>query len=234
VTSSTPDLRPRLLWTGAILVAAIFTAVGVELKAHGSRTTFSPPPDFRGARWAAVNDAGEAVRVWGEANLHGRKVVLLTGRWAQVRPEAVDPTARPSANQLDADTAVLAAARSGIARELQVVMPAAAFRARLDEVGAPKELRRGDGWFTLPFHGYPRRFSVPEEAEVPREPVLALVEPSFFAEGAPPLESWLRARGFDVELGLVALTDPTATEAQRGKALLFAEAERAVAVEVQR
>ena len=234
MTTSTPDLRPRLMWTGAILIAAVFAAVGVELKAHGSRTTFSPPPDFRGARWAAVNDAGEAVRVWGEANLHGRKVVLLTGRWAQVRPEAIDPTARPSANQLDADTAVLAAARSGIARELEVVMPAAAFRTRLEEVGTPKELRRGDGWFTLPFHGYPRRFSVPEEAEVPREPVLALVEPSFFADGAPPLEGWLRAKGFEVELGLVALTDPAATEAQRGKAILFAEAERAVAVEVQR
>jgi hypothetical protein len=229
-----PDLRPRLLWTGAILIAAVFAAVGIELKAHGSRTTFSPPPDFRGARWAAVNDAGEAVRVWGEAGLHGRKVLLLTGRWAQVQAMSVDPVAAPSANQLDVNTAVLAVARSGIARELEVVMPAAAFRARLDEVGTPKELRRGDGWFTLPFHGYPRRFSVPDEAEVPREPVLALVEPSFFAEGAPPLEGWLRAKGFEVELGLVALTDPTATDAQRGKAVLFAEAERAVAVEVQR
>jgi hypothetical protein len=240
VTTSTPAVRARLLWTGGILAAAVVAAVGVELKGYGSRTTFSPPPDFHGARWAAVNDAGEAVRVWGEAGLRGRKVLLLTGRWAQVKSMGLEPAETPaepgaSPDQLDANTAVLAAARSGIARELAVVMPPEAFRSRLEEVGTPKELRRGNGWFTLPFHGYPRRFSVPEAAVAPHEPVLALVEPSFFAEGAPAaLEAWLRDKGFDVELGLVALADPAATAAQRDRAVLFAEGTRAVAVEVQR
>jgi hypothetical protein len=228
-----PHVRARLLWTGGLLALAAAAAVGAEIEGYGSRTTFSPPPDFRGARWAAVNDAGEAVRVWGEAGLHGRKVLLLTGRWAQVKSSDVEPGASP--DLLDANTAVLAAARSGIARELEVVMPPEAFRARVEEVGAAKELSRGDGWFTLPFHGYPRRFTVPDAAVAPREPVLALVEPSFFADGAPAaLEAWLREKGFDVELGLIALGDPAATDAQRGRAVLFAESARAVAVEVKR
>jgi len=206
-----------------------------------SRTTFTPPPDFGGARWAAVRDAAEAVRVWADADLHGRKVLLLTGRWAQIGSINVDVAdaagagAKAPLELLDADTAVLAAARSGVARELLVVMPPEAFRRRLEEVRGAKELRVGEGAFTLPYHGYARRFSTPAALAPDGEPVLALVEPSFFDAGAPDaLATWLASRGVRVELGLVALSDPTASAAQRERAAAFAEATRAVSVEVRR
>jgi hypothetical protein len=240
VTHSAFAVRPRLLWTSAIVLFTVAAAWCAEAKGHAARTTFSPPPEFGTVRWATVGDAGDAVRVWGEAGLHGRKVILLTGRWAQVKSmnrEAVEAAAASgsSLDLLDADTAVLAAARSAIARELSVVMPPEAFQRRIDEVGGAKELSRGDGWFTLPFHGFARRFSVPGSVETPGEPVLALVEPSFFADGAPASpERWLRERGVEVELGLVALADPAATPEQRERAALFAQAAGAVSVEVAR
>jgi hypothetical protein len=228
------------LWASVILVFTLGAALWVEMRGHSARTAFAPPPEFGAARWASVADAGEAVRVWGEAGLHGRKVLLLTGRWAKVQSmnlEIADAAAAPGSrlDLLDANTALLASMRSAIAREIQVVMPPEAFQRRLDEVVGAKELTRGEGWFALPFHGFARRFSTPEMVVSPAEPVLALVEPSFFAAGAPaaPL-AWLRDRGVDVELGLVALADPTATPEQRDRAAGFAQDAGAVSVEVGR
>lgn len=234
-------VRPRLAWASVILTFALASALWVEVRGHAARTAFQAPPDFGAARWAAVADAGEAVRVWGEAGLHGRKLLVLSGRWANVKSSDLEPAdgaagaSGTEGDLIDANTALLASMRSAISREIQVVMPPEAFRRRLADVAGAKELTAGDGWFTLPFHGFARRFSVPERLAAPGESVLALVEPSFFAGGAPaaPLE-WLRERGVDVELGLVALADPTATPEQRERAAAFAQRSGAVAVEVRR
>jgi hypothetical protein len=51
---------------------------------------------------------------------------------------------------------------------------------------------------------------------------------------ADELLALLRERGFEVELGLVALGDPTAAPEQRDRAALFAQAASAVGVEVAR
>jgi hypothetical protein len=240
VNAPTYAVRPRLAWASVMLAAAVAVVVAVEVRGVAARTTFARPAAFGDVRWAAVSDAAEAVRVWADAGLRGRKVLLLTGRWAQVQSmntDVADAAAMPGASLglLDANTAVLAAARTGVARELVIVMPPAAFARRLDEVKGAKELTRGDGWFTLPFHGYARRFSVPEALLAPREPVLALVEASFFDAGAPgALAAWLASRGIEVELGLVAMDDPTASPEQRERAAAFAQGTRAVAVEVSR
>jgi hypothetical protein len=240
VTHSAFAVRPRLAWMCAIAVLTAATAGYAEVRGREARTSFSPPAEFRGARWATVGDAGEAVRVWGEAGLRGRKVLLLTGRWARVKDLGRDVIEAAAAGQapfdlIDADTAVLVAARSGIARDLQVVLPPAAYAQRLDEVRGAKEIRQGEGWLSLPFHGFERRFAVPAALAPPGEAVLALVEPSFFSDGAPQApDQWLRERGVEVELGLVALSDPAATDAQRARAAAFAQGARAVAVEVAR
>jgi hypothetical protein len=223
---------------GVIALFATAGAAAVELRGRAARTTFAPPPGFGSARWGVVADAGDAVRVLGEAGLHGRKLLLLTGRWAQIRSmnlDAAEASSLPRSpmDLIDANTAVLAAARSAVARELIVVMPPAAYQRRLAEVGAAKELVSGPGWFTLPFHGYSRRFSVPHAVLPPREPVLVLLEPSFLDEGAPAaVDTWLRQRGIQVELGLVALSDPAATAAQRERVAALAEALGAVSLEV--
>lgn len=235
---STPSQRSRLFWTAAIGLLATAAAGAAELRGRSARTHFAPPPGFGPGRWGAVAHAGDAVQVLGAAGIHGRKLLLLTGRWARIRSmnlDVAESAASPGAplDLLDADTAVLAAARSGIARELLVAMPPSAFRRRLDEVGGAKELAAGAGWFSLPFHGYPRRFSLPEALAPEREPVVALVEPSFLDEGAPAdLQDWLRRHDIDVELGLVALSDPAASATQRERAAALAAALGASSVEV--
>lgn len=240
VPQSAAAVRARIAWAAALLVAAGAVALALEAAGHASRTTFVAPPEFGATRWAAVGDAGDAVRVWAEAEQRGRRLLLLTGRWALVQSMRLDAleasTARGAAPDLvDANTAIMATARTGIARDLQVVMPPDAWQRRLDEVAAAKELVRGERAFSVPYHGFRRRFALPGALEPPGEPALVLVEPSFFAPGAPDdPAAWLRARGVEVDLGLVALADPTATPDQLERAAAFARHAGAVAVEVAR
>ncbi|HET9599824.1 MAG TPA: hypothetical protein VFP65_29890 [Anaeromyxobacteraceae bacterium] len=234
-----PSIRARLAWAGALVALLAGTAAAMEWHGRSSRTTFTPPGGPAGGRWFAVQDAGDAIRVLAEGGAHGRVLVLFSGRWPDVRASAFEtdvPGApqRPD-DQIDADTATVAAARLAIARELRAVLLPAAYEARRAQVQGAKGFSDGDGWFDLPFHGYPRRFSSPEAFAAPPEPAIAVVEPSFFGEGAPPdLAAFAAARGLRLEVGLVALADPAATPAQRERAAGFAQRSGAVALEVRR
>ena len=235
-----PHVRSRLAWSGALLALLAASALLAEWRADASRTAFARPADMGSGHWLAVQDAGDAIRALGEGGVHVRALVLLSGRWPLVKSTGFETADAPGSadrppDQIDADTATIAAARLGIARELHAVLLPAAYQARLAQVGAAKGLRRGQGWFELPFHGYPRRFSTVSSFAAPREAVVAVVEPSFFGDGAPAdLDAWAAERGLAVEVGLVALADPVASEAQRERAAAFAEGRRALAVEVHR
>jgi hypothetical protein len=234
-----PSVGARLAWAGALVALLAATAAAMEWHGRSSRSPFTPPGGLETSRWLAVPDAGDAVRVLAEGGAHGRVLVLFSGRWPDVRASAFEtdvPGApdRPD-DQIDADTATVAAARLAIARELRAVLLPAAFEARLAKVRGAKGFSGGDGWFDLPFHGYPRRFSSVDAFAAPREPAVAVVEPSFFGEGAPPdLEALAAARGLELEVGLIALADPAATPAQRERAAAFAQRRGAVPVEVRR
>jgi len=222
--------KVRLAWAAGIVLFASAAIAGAEATGQAARRAFDPPPEFGGKRWAFVPDAAEAVRAW-----------MLTGRWG--RPGSTSQPAVVVARSqsgdapdlLDADSALFAAARLGIAREMLVAMPPAALAQRLDEARGAKDARVGDGWASQPYHGYPRRFSSPAALRAPSDPALVLVEPSFLeAAGPAPIDAWLRDRGVEVDLGIVALDDPAATDAQRERARALADALGAVAVEVER
>ena len=90
---------------------------------------------------------------------------------------------------LDDCSAVFLAAKLGIVRRMDVVMPGLAFGRRLAEVVGQKGLRRGDGAFELDLNGIARRFSTPRTFVPPAEPVLVLIEPSWFVGGHRPTPS---------------------------------------------
>lgn len=230
-----PPLRPRLLWAAAIAVATLAGAAGAEALGLGARSPAAAPA-LGGARWVAVADAGDAVRVWLRTHQYGRVVVLLTGRWARLSPTAYEPPPPGETEYLDAENAVFAATRDGVVRALQVGMPAPAFeRRRAAATAGGKELPGGPGWMEHDFHGLARRFSVPAALAPSEEPVLVLVEPSFFdGDGGPAPDALLRARGIPVDLGLVALADPEASPAARARAAAFAASVGAQVVEVPR
>ncbi len=232
--------RSEWLWTGGLAALALLALGGAEARGRGARTFFAPPPEFRGGRWAMVGDAGQAFRVWRAAGLHGRAALVLTGRWSRPRslrerpPTPREMAAGPGgpAEAVDADSALFAAAQLGIARRLEVVLPPAVLERRLGEVAGRKELVRERGAYRLPYEAVERRFSAPEAFAPPGEPVLVLVEPSFFQAGAPgDPAAWLASRGAAFDLGLVALEDPAADAGQREAARLFAAAQGAVFVE---
>lgn len=232
--TSTP-LRPssrRLAVAGGLAAFALASAAAVEAIGVASRREFVAPPEMRGGRWAIVSDAGEAVRVWLAAGVHGRKLVVLTGRWGQpAKPTYAGKGAgggpahpQEEASMIDAESALFAAARTGVAREIFAVMPPAAFERRRAEIGGGKETAAGPGWLRQPFHGYPRTFARPDALPRIDEPALLLVEPSFFAPGTPPsLGAWLARRGIAFDLALVAADDPSADDPQREAAQVFAE-----------
>lgn len=230
----------RLAWAAGIVLLAAAAAASSEAVGRSARRGFDPPPEFGGKRWAVVPDAAEAVRAWMAAGVHGRPLVVLTGRWgrpaspAQPALVVARPQSGDSPDLLDADSALFAAARLGVAREMHVAMPPAALALRLAEARGAKDARVGDGWASHPYHGYPRRFSSPAALRAPPDPALVLVEPSFLeAAGPAAIDAWLRDRGVIIDLGIVALDDPAASDAQRERARALAEALGAVAVEVE-
>jgi hypothetical protein len=232
--------RTRFAWAVLLGALALASAAAMEWTGRASRTAFERPAIAGSSRWIAVRDAGEAVRVLGEGGVHGRQLLLLTGRWPNVRSAGFEPGAAadgspPPADLIDADTATIAAARFAIGRELHVIMAPQAYGARLHAVQAAKELVSGEGWFAVPFHGYERHFWLPDAFRAPPEPLVAIVEPSFFVDDAPAdVDAWLRQRGAELEVGLVALGDPAASSEQLGRAAAFADLHGAVALEVHR
>ena len=223
------DDRRRWVAAGALALLSAALLLAVLAAAKGGRRLAPPPP-----RWRAVADAGEAWRAWRSAGVHGRVLLVFTGRWATVSQEHPLPSTwaadlagcrpGPLPARLDADTALIAAASDGTARALDVVMPPAAYARRLAAVRGDKALRVEDGSFLDPFHGFPRRILLPGAPLASGEPVLVLVEPSFLGAGvAGTVDGWLRDRGLRSDLALVALDDPAATSAQRAAARALAE-----------
>jgi hypothetical protein len=232
--------RIQLAWVVALSVLAAASAVAADLRGRASRTTFTPGEDYQGRRWALVPDAAAAVEVWSAAGLHGRRLLVASGRWGKPvhqdgAPPAItpgDPAAQPVDRAALVSGALFEATMRGVARELVVVMPTAALDARVAAIRSARNTTLGDGWARQPYDGIPRSFHRP--ATVPRldEEVLLLVEPSFFAEGAPPdLASWLAANGLRFDLALVAARDPEATPAQEEAALELAARVGAIQLE---
>jgi hypothetical protein len=233
---STAPVRARLLWTLALACLSLAVLAGLDATGRHARRAFSPPPEFGRARWGRVSDAAEAVRVWMSADLNGQRLLLLTGRWAALQTDdARPPGAGAAADFVTPSNAVYATMRAGIARRMDIVLPEAVFRQRLASIRAArgKDVAEGPGWFQHSFHGYPRRFSSPAAVEPSEEPVLVLVEPSFFAADTPDRpDSWLHQLGFRVSLGLIAQEDPAAADPHRAAAEAFAQGVQAIRLEV--
>jgi hypothetical protein len=231
---SPPTARRKLLWAGAIAAIAAGAFASAEIHGRSSRLPFRPPPGLSGRPVAMVGSAADAFRVWRAAGVRGRRLVVLTGQWskprnAKTRPPAPEEVAaalaRGDMEIVDAGSALFTAARLGVVRSLDVVMPPPAFTHRLGEVSGRKELERGDGAFRLAFEGLERRFSTPRAFVAPAERVLVLVEPTWFTEGAPPDPlSWLSSSGAAWDLALIALEDPAANAEERQAALSYARA----------
>ncbi|HZZ83285.1 MAG TPA: hypothetical protein VFE30_02015 [Anaeromyxobacteraceae bacterium] len=225
-TSTDERRRVRFAWSSAIVLFAALALCASAVRGRTARV-LAPAMGASGEpRWTAVRDSAEAVRAWQVAGVHGRKLVVLTGRWGhpagswEPQDEETGATSPPTL-PLDAETGIFAATRLGIARDLLVFMNPEAVRQRTAEITERKGLRAGTGWVEAPYRGYERTFAIPDAATAPEEPVLLLVEPSYFTEDVPPPE-WLASRGFRFDLGLVALEDPAATPLQRELARMFA------------
>ncbi len=232
-TSSPSRRRRPYAWAGALLAVALAVMASAEARGRDARKLFEPGADTGPDRIAMVNDAAGAYRVWREAGLRGRHLVVLTGQWSRPRNLKTHPptpeemaAAQASGDMelLDAQGALYSAGRVGMVRRFDVVMPPAAFSQRLGQVRGQKELQRGDGAFVLPYQGLERRFSTPRAFAVPGETVLLLVEPSWFGAGVPsdPL-GWLAGLGLRWDLALIALDDPVAQGEERQAALTLGQ-----------
>lgn len=237
-----PAARRHLLLAAAVAAASLAAGAAVELHGLGSRHPFVPPAGLEG-RVASVTNAAGALQVWGAAGVRGRRLVVLSGQWSKPPGRwthgSTEAGPRAQANEepdpFDPRSALFNATRFGIARTLDVVMPPAALTRRLGEVSGSKGLVREEGGFRLAYEGVERRFSTPRGFHPPREPVLALVEPSWFGEGSPgdPL-GWLASHGVTWDLALLALEDPEASGEERMAARAFARAEGAPILEMPR
>ena len=215
-----------MAWALVIGLFALGTALAAQTRGQLSRVPCAAPAELKGQPWAVVADAADAVRVFEATGAHGRKLLVLTGRWATLDQATTEtnPIAG-AADHLNADNAVFSAMKMGLARELEVAMPAKALARRLAEIQAArgKGITFGEGFFVHPFHGFVRRFSLPEALVASDEPVLVLIEPSFFTAEAPGrVDRYLAARGIRVELGLVAAADPAASVDERERAASLA------------
>jgi hypothetical protein len=239
---SAPAAGPRTqaLWAAALLALAAAAAFAVDQRGHASRLSFTPPQDFQGRRWAMVEDAASAVELWAQVGVRGRRVLVATGRWG--KPVTPDPAPIPPGSSAAGPPqdraarvsgALFDATMRGLARDLVMVMPDAAFEARVAAIRPIPETTLGDGWARQPFHGIARAFYRPTTLPRLDEEVLLLVEPSFFASGSPPdLLAWLEDRGIRLDLGVIAARDPESTPAQEAAALELAARLAAVPVEV--
>jgi len=224
-------IRGRLLWAGGIAIA--FTSVLALSQAHGqaTRASFHPPPALARRPAASVESAADAFVVWKGSELRGRRLILLTGQWGDPR--------RPSGNLptragTTAASAPYWAARLGLARAIDVVMPPASFEERRAVDSTHKVFRAEPGAYRHDLHGFWLRFSLPSALVPPGEPALVLVEPTWFRPGAPPDPlAWLSSIGVQTDLALVALDDPGATDPDRLAAAEYVRAARLPRLEVE-
>ena len=234
--------RGRTAWTVALTVLSAGALLAANAHGRGARVPFVPPPELDGGRVLSVKDAAEAVLVWRSAELRGRHLVVLTGRWSRpqspARPPEVaggapGPARGPGARARRAERALR---RRGHGDRAPDGRGDASRRARAAALGGerPEGAPRGRrAAFRLPADGFDRRFSTPEAFEPPSEPVLVLVEPSWFAAGAPPEPlAWLASTGVSADLVVLALEDPAAGAEERSRAVAYADAARAVRAEL--
>jgi hypothetical protein len=238
IASPSDSLGARVRWAVGLVIAGALVAASLHAWGRASRTSFDPPPGHE--RWAAVSDAAGAYRALRAAGVRGRRVVFLTGRWSRPRSlwerpmagEQLDALIARERTEVDSDSALFAAARDGIFRSFDVVMPPAALAKHLAEVAGRKELVRLEGGFSLPYDALERRFTRPDSLVAPLEPVVVVLEPSFFQDGAPArVADWLADRETRFDLAFIALDDAEATDAQRDVARALAASVHAVALE---
>jgi hypothetical protein len=238
-SSPGPAAPSRWAWSAVIALLSLAAFAGLDAAGKSARRPFNPVAQFGAARWGAVRDAADAVQVWRSSGVRGQRLLVLTGRWGKLQKEAARLASSgrdlDQAGLLDASSALFAAMHYGLARDIQVVMPLPAFNRRRAALRATSEHLdgKGDGWFLHLIHGFARRFSTPDQIAPPGEPVLLLVEPSYFSSGSPGRpDLWLQERGIPYTSALVALSDPESSAGEQEQAALFAGAVGAVRVEL--
>jgi hypothetical protein len=236
--TASDDVKAPLAWIAAALAAAVLAAMALAAHGRASRTAFDPA-QAGGSRWVAVTDAGAALRVLYATGVRGRRALVLTGRWARPRSavtspdEALSTLTGPRDPAAESTDAFFTLVHVGLARALDVVLPPNVFDLRLAEVAGRKEFQRVGGGFAQPFHALDRRFWTPRALVPPAEPVIVVVEPSFFGPGSPAdVPGWLALRGVTYDLAVVALDDPAAQPLQRTAARALADSTRAPLLEV--
>ncbi len=225
VSPSRPAPDRRVHWAIAMVLWAVAASAAAEWHGRASRLAFHPPPQIRNLKAASVGNAADAFALWKGSGVNGRRIVVLTGQWPAPSGGAnADGSSAPS-QVLTANSALYWAALSGVARAFDVVMPPAAFERRLAADASHKVFQPEDGAYRHDLHGFWLRFSLPRAFIPPPEPALVLIEPTWFAEGAPadPL-SWLVSVGVRADLAVVALDDPAADDRQRNLAAEYARA----------
>jgi hypothetical protein len=239
-----PGLAPnaRLRWTAAICVVAAIALASAEWHGRSSRIAFHAPARTPQFRLASVRDVADAFLVWRESS-HGRRLVVLTGRWSGPRTSSSPGASAGDAplgsglagDPLTADSALYWAARLGVVRSFDVVMPPALFERRAAEDAGHRPFEAEDGAFRHDLNGLRLRFALPRAFVAPAEPALVLVEPTWFSAGAPPDPlAWLASAGVRTDLVLLALDDPDATDGERRAATAYARSANAPRLNVVR
>jgi hypothetical protein len=225
-------VRERLLWAGGIAIATVAAVVLAGWHGRESRAAFHAPPELSLRPAAGVGSAADAFVVWQGSGLRGRRLVLLTGSFGgSGRTEDV-PGARGG---VTAAGAVYWAARLGMVRTIDVVMPPSDFERQRASDAGHKAFQPESGAYRHDLHGFWLRFSLPGALLPPSEPALVLVEPTWFRPGAPPDPlAWLSSVGVRSDLALVALDGPAATESDRRAAAEYARDAHVPVLQIER
>jgi len=225
-------IRRRLLWAAGIAIATAAAFVLANWHGRESRAAFHAPPELAQRPAAGVTSAAEAFVVWQGSGLRGRRLVLLTGRFGG---SGRGQDAPGPGGGVTPGSAVYWAARLGLVRAIDVVMPPADFESQRAGDASHKVFRPEAGAYRHDLHGFWLRFSLPDALLPPTEPVLVLVEPTWFRPGAPPDPlAWLSSVGVRTDLALVALDDPAATESDRRAAAEYARGARVPVLQIER
>lgn len=225
-------IRGRLLWTAGIAIATVAAIVLAGWHGRQSRAAFHAPPELLRRPAAGVGSAADALVVWRGSGLRGRRLVLLTGTFGG-SGRAED--APGLSGGVTAASAVYFAARLGLVRAIDVVMPPADFERQRADDSAHKAFQPEAGAYRHDLHGFWLRFSLPGALLPPAEPAMVLVEPTWFRPGAPPDPlAWLSSVGVRSDLVLVALDGPAATESDRRAAAEYARSARVPMLQIER
>ena len=225
-------IRTRFLWAAGIAITTAAAFMLANWHGRESRAAFHAPPELARRPVAGVSSAAEAFVVWQGSGLRGRRLVLLTGRFGGSERAEASPGAGAG---VTAASAVYWAARLGLVRAIDVVMPPAEFERQRTGDAAHKVFQPEAGAYRHDLHGFWLRISLPGSLLPPTEPALVLVEPTWFRPGAPPDPiAWLSSVGVRTDLALVAFDDPSATESDRRAAAEYARDARVPVLQIER